>query len=151
MSRITEDSYAINLDEDERRALSGLFDQLSTVLQPNDDDPRTKRLYPAAYHQDPEHDEEYQGYMRPELHSARVTALQIAKEALETGAPLTEGQVHAFMTVLNSLRLVLGTMLDVQEDHEATPDPDEPGYEQWQIYTYLGWLLEWTVEALAGG
>lgn len=150
VTRIGEDVFSINLEPEERRALSSLMDQLSAVaLASPDDDPRIVRLFPTAYHQDSELDAEYQSYMRAELQSARNASILIAKEALDTATPLTESQVHAFMTVLNGLRLVLGTMLDVQEDSEPSVEEGGAGTEQLQLYAYLGWLLEWTVEALA--
>ena len=53
------------------------------------------------------------------------------------------------MTVLNNLRLVLGTLLDVGEEDEEI-DEDDPMFGQYQLYSYLGWLLEWTVSVLSG-
>jgi hypothetical protein len=52
------------------------------------------------------------------------------------------------MLTVNSLRLVLGTLLDVTED-DAEPelDEDDPVSAQWNLYGWLGWLLEWIVEA----
>jgi hypothetical protein len=54
------------------------------------------------------------------------------------------------MQSINSIRLVLGTMLGVSDD----PDEDEvtPGLEgsaEYHLYAYLSWLLEHTVQALS--
>ena len=50
------------------------------------------------------------------------------------------------MRSINSLRLVLGTLLDVDEDEfEAGLNEDDPAYGQYQLYSYLGWLLDWVV------
>jgi hypothetical protein len=53
------------------------------------------------------------------------------------------------MMVLNNLRLILGTLLDVNEDDDE-PDETDPLYGQWQLYGYLGWLLEWVISSLTG-
>jgi hypothetical protein len=55
------------------------------------------------------------------------------------------------MQSINSIRLVLGVMLEVTDD----PDVDEvaEGYEdspEYALYGYLSWLLEWCVRALSG-
>jgi len=114
-------------------------------------DDRLKRLYPVAYHADAEKDAEYQGYMRDELSQSRAAAINTVKELLTTEESVSEAQIMAFMTVLNSLRLVLGTMLDVSEDtDEDAFDEDDPLWGQYQLYGYLGWLLEWTIATVSG-
>jgi hypothetical protein len=56
------------------------------------------------------------------------------------------------MMVLNSLRLVLGTLLGVSEDEDTDDiEDDDPTFGQAQLYGYLGWLLEWTVDTLSNG
>jgi hypothetical protein len=55
----------------------------------------------------------------------------------------------AFMQSINSIRLVLGSMLEVSDD----PDADEVanGLEdspEYALYGYLSWLLEYSVQAL---
>ena len=140
-------SFSISLTADERETLLGFVDQLATILLSGPDDDRLRRLYPTAYHNDPEHDAEYQGYMRDELSQSRMASIAVVQEVLASEIPITESQLHAFMTVLNNLRLVLGTLLDVGENDDE-PDEDDPAFGQWQLYSYLGWLLEWTVSAL---
>lgn len=143
--------FAFRLSADERTTLVGFLDQLEQLLTGADDDPRLHRLFPVAYHQDPEHDAEYQGYMRDELVQSKLNSLQQVRDALLTDDDFTEAQLYAFMTVVNSLRLVLGTLLDVSEDDDLDDLPeDDPSFGQGQLYGYLGWILEWTVWALSG-
>ena len=52
------------------------------------------------------------------------------------------------MGTLNSLRLVLGTRLDVDEEL-PTLDPDDPLAPAYAVYEYLGWLLSQVVDALS--
>src|SRR3546814_12045240 len=51
-----------------------------------------------------------------------------------------EEQLGAWLTALNDIRLVLGTILDVSEDvvQVEEDDPDAPTYA---VYDYLGFLL----------
>ncbi len=146
-------TFRINLTESERDAFDGLLDQLHSLLLAGPDDSRVRRLYPTAYHENPEHDSEYQQYMRDELTESRAAAIATVREVLKSPDSISESQLMAFMRVLNSLRLVLGTLLDVSEDDfedETDPDEDDPLFPQWSLYGYLGWLLEWVVATLAG-
>jgi hypothetical protein len=106
-------------------------------------------LYPTAYNENPEHDAEYQGFMREELTQSRAASIATVREMLSSDSPVTENQLGAFMMVLNNLRLILGTLLDVNEDDDE-PDETDPLYGQWQLYGYLGWLLEWVISSLTG-
>lgn len=142
-------SFSINLSEDERNTMLGFIDQLESVLSSGPEDDRVRRLYPTAYNENPDHDAEYQNYMRDELTQSRAAAIVIVREMLNTNATVTEAQLVAFMTVLNNLRLVLGTLLDVSEEDDE-PEEDDPEYGQWQLYGYLGWLLEWIITSLSG-
>ena len=145
------DLFEITLTVDERSTLLNFVDQLSQILEMGPDDARLRRLFPTAYHENPEHDAEYQGYMRDELTQSRSASIDVVKEVLESTDLITAAQLHAFMTVLNNLRLVLGTLLDVgEDDFEDDIDKNNPAFGQWQLYGYLGWLLEWTISALSG-
>jgi hypothetical protein len=53
------------------------------------------------------------------------------------------------MQGLNGLRLILGTVLDVTEDHDIElVDDDDPKAGEHHLYVFLSWLLEWTVRAM---
>jgi hypothetical protein len=144
-------TFRINFADHERETLLAFVNQLESLLANGAADDRLKRLYPVAYHADAEKDAEYQGYMRDELSQSRAAAINTVKELLTTEESVSEAQIMAFMTVLNSLRLVLGTMLDVSEDtDEDAFDEDDPLWGQYQFYGYLGWLLEWTIATVSG-
>jgi hypothetical protein len=142
-------TYTINLQDHERETMLDLVGQLETVLSSGLDDERLRRLYPTAYNENPEHDAEYQGFMRDELTQSRAASIATVREMLSSDSPVTENQLGAFMMVLNNLRLILGTLLDVNEDDDE-PDETDPLYGQWQLYGYLGWLLEWVISSLTG-
>ena len=142
-------TYTINLQDHERETMLDLVGQLETVLSSGLDDERLRRLYPTAYNENPEHDAEYQGFMRDELTQSRAASIATVREMLSSDSPVTENQLGAFMMVLNNLRLILGTLLDVNEDDDE-PEETDPLYGQWQLYGYLGWLLEWVISSLTG-
>jgi hypothetical protein len=114
------------------------------------DDARLVRLFPTAYHDDPERDAEYQRLMRDELVSSRLEALGTVERALDS-VELDEAELYGFMQSLNAVRLVLGTLLDIGEDDdpELVRDTD-PLAPELHLYHYLSWLLDATVRALGG-
>lgn len=147
-----EGEFRINLTDDERETMLRFVDQLEDVLSAEHSDPRLRRLFPTAYHENPDLDAEYQGYMRDELSQSRAASIATVRTVLGSNDPITESQLYAFMMVLNSLRLVLGTLLGVSEDEDTDDiDEDDPTFGQAQLYGYLGWLLEWTVDTLSNG
>ncbi len=87
--------------------------------------------------------------MREELVASRLTGIEVISAALDAKPPLTAAQMSAFMQGLNGLRLVLGTILDISEDHDADDvADDDPRVGEYQLYGFLSWLLEWTVRAM---
>jgi hypothetical protein len=54
----------------------------------------------------------------------------------------------AWMRSINDIRLVMGTMLGLEEDHRL-PDLDEQGLATLSVYEFFGALLEMIVTALS--
>ena len=56
------------------------------------------------------------------------------------------------MKVINDLRLVLGTTLDVHEDDDPAQqlDDEDPQAPLRAMYWFLSYLLESTIDALSG-
>lgn len=157
LSRIDEQTYSLNIDAQDRETLNSLLDQLRDVLMNDSNSDVARRLFPAAYHQDEQHEHEYQRLMRDELLSSRLASLTLTSSMLErdheaSQVNLTSDELDALMRSINSLRLILGTLLDVDEDEfEAVLEKDDPGYGQYQLYLYLGWLLDWIVRVQTEG
>ena len=151
VTRLDATSYSLNIDASDRTTLNGLLDQLRDVLMHEPSSDIARRLFPAAYHQDEQHEQEYQRLMRDELLSSRLASLSLTTSLLERETNsdtivLSADELDALMRSINSLRLVLGTLLDVDEDEfEAHLAEDDPAYGQYQLYSYLGWLLDWMV------
>ena len=149
----TPKGYVVNLDNEEIELIVRLVGELRALLLA--DDPRTeaitRRLFPPAYHlaEDAEADSEYQRLMRDELVASRLAAMQQVDDTLRAQEPLSEATMFGLLQSLNSLRLVLGTMLDVGEDHH--PDDvgdDDPMLGEHHLYQFLSYLLEAAVQAV---
>ncbi len=138
--------YQIKLRPNERLLMADLVVQLREQLLASTDDPAVRRLFPPAYANDPERDAGYQVLTRDELLEGRLQALDVVERSLE-GGEVGAADMTAWMGTLNSLRLVLGTRLDVDEELPtlAADDPLAPAYA---VYEYLGWLLSQVVDAL---
>jgi uncharacterized protein DUF2017 len=139
--------YELRLPDDERTLVRGLLGDLRALLTLNADDPRVRRLYPEAYADDADMQAEYQRLTREELQSGRLAAVDIVERTVEA-RELTADELTSWMQAVNALRLVLGTMLDVQEDDQPFAlDRDDPDAPTMALYGYLGVLLEELVEA----
>jgi Domain of unknown function (DUF2017) len=147
VSRTRQGTYAVRLPAPERDLLASLVEQLRELLDVTTDDPSVRRLFPTAYHEDPERDREYQQLVRDELLERRLAALETVEETAAADE-LDEHQLTAWLTALNDLRLVLGTRLDVSEDQREL-DEDDPDAPAMAVYGYLSVLLGDIVDALA--
>jgi hypothetical protein len=139
--------YQVKLRPNERALVADLVGQLREQLLASTDDPSVRRLFPPAYPDDLERDAGYQVLTRDELLEHRLAALDVVESTLD-GGELDDEAMNAWMGTLNSLRLVLGTRLDVDEELPAldSSDPLAPAYA---VYEYLGWLLSQVVDALS--
>ena len=152
--RSTRKGFEIAVDDDEAALIRRLASELRLLLTEDPDDDHAKellaRLFPTAYPDDEEFEEEYQRLMREELVASKLAALDVVDRALPpAAAPLDDAGLLAFMQSVNSVRLILGTMLEVSDDPEA--DEVRPGLEEspeYALYGYLSWLLEHCVRAL---
>ena len=138
--------YALDLPDDEREVLVSIVQQLRDLLLATTDEPIVRRLFPTAYNEDPDRDQEYQQLVRDELLEGRLAALATV-EATASADQLDEATLTGWLTALNDLRLVLGTRLDVSED-DVEVDPDDPEAPTYAVYHYLGLLVSEAVDAL---
>jgi hypothetical protein len=153
--RAVGDGFVIQLGPEEAALVRRLLDELRSLLRDGEPDGETRallvRLFPVVHPDDPDAEDEYQRLMRDELVQSKLAALDHVDEALGGTGHVDEPRLVAFMQSVNSIRLVLGTMLGVTDD----PDVDEvtPGLEdsaEYHLYAYLSWLLDHAVRALSG-
>jgi hypothetical protein len=147
IKRSRDGSYAVSLETWERDLLRTLPAQLRDLLET--DDPALERLYPPAYVDDDERNDEYQRLMRGDLEARRRSSIDVMEATIDA-TRLEEEQLVAWMGAVNDLRLVLGTRLDVTEDPlEEQVDEDDPRAPAFALYGYLGYLQETVVQALS--
>jgi hypothetical protein len=147
IQRDRKGGYRLRLPAEERELLRSLPSQLREVLKT--DDPSLRRLFPPAYADDDDANDEFRRLMRQELLDGKLQALRIVEETAGE-EHLSGEQLEAWLGALESLRLFLGTQLDVQEEiYERAIDPDDPDAPALALYGYLSWLQEQAVEALS--
>lgn len=150
MRRIERDrnvGYRLRLPPEERELLRSLPGQLRQVMET--DDPSLRRLFPPAYPEDDEADDEFRRLMREELLEGKLAALRVVEETADADH-LTAEQLEGWLGALESLRLYLGTQLDITETtYEEELDPDDPNAPALALYGYLSWLQEEAVAALS--
>jgi hypothetical protein len=138
--------YRLKLPSNEQLLLSELVDLLHDQLSGSTDEPHLRRLFPPAYANDAERDAGYQVLTRDELLERKVEALAVVRRTL-AGGDLTTEELTAWMSTVNAMRLVLGTIHDIgEEPHDL--DPDDPLAFTYAVYDYLGMLVYQIVEAL---
>jgi Domain of unknown function (DUF2017) len=137
--------YRVNLDDGFRQVLRELMQQFLALLE-DPDAPILYRLFPPAYSApaDVERQDEYRRLMMEDLVDRRKAECQMVLESAEQKT-LTEEQMLAWSRTINSLRLALGTYLNVSEDDEVRP----PETAEESAYHWLSWLLEETVDAMS--
>ena len=146
--RAATDGFDLNLPEAERDLLAHLLPQIREVVQSPDEE-RARRLFPTAYPDDIERDAEYHRFMREELVASRLAALEQFEKTAKADH-VDEAALLAWMQSINSVRLVLGTLLGVTEDHDLDDlTQDDPQFAEYALYGYLSALLEEIVDALS--
>ena len=139
--------YGVDLSEDERGVLASLPGQLREALDAGE--PTLYRLFPPAHADDDTANEEYATLVGPGLVDGKLRALaELERTARATS--LDEEELGAWLGALESLRLALGTQLDVT-DEGSSLDLDDPDAPRLALYQWLSWLQDEVVSALSEG
>ena len=121
--------------------------------------PSTSACSPPAYLDvaDVERDAEYRRLMRDDLVKEKLANLDLVTTTLARGSSLvrrwtvelTDEEATAWLGVLNDIRLALGVRLDITEDFDGDVDDTDPRAPALHLLSYLGWLEEQLLDALA--
>lgn len=140
------DRYKLNLHGEERDLLRGLGPQFAAMLD-DPTQPVLERLFPPAYLGDEQlqMQDEYRRLMQEDLVERHRQEFELLASTAGSDT-LTGDELLAWARALNSIRLVLGTHLDVSEDDEnRVPTVPEEALYQWLTY-----VLGEVIDALEG-
>jgi hypothetical protein len=140
----------LRLPDHERDLVQLLCDELRERVDEEPEHPDLRRLFPPAHPEDEDAESEYRRLVRGQLDGARENALDTVGATVDQPT-LTAEEAEAWLKVLNELRLVLGTRLDVSEELDFHLDRDDPRAPELGVYAYLTWLQEQLVQALSAG
>ena len=139
--------YVIKLDPAVRSLIASAAEQLSPMLDPGQ--PLARRVFPPAY--PGAEDQAAEGQYRDLVDNALVGRHQqvfAVLSATSDADTLSESELHAWLSAVGSMRLLLGTSLDVSEEM-LPPDPADPTAAEYALYELLGQLQYLIVEVLA--
>jgi hypothetical protein len=139
-----DDGYAVDLERGARSLLAELCRQSRLLLEREDPstDPAMDRLFPPAYPDDPLADLEFETALGEGPKHDKLAAIETV-ERTASADHLTEEELLAWIGVVNDLRLILGTRLEVTDDpDDEGPALDDPSREAYEVYLFLGMLLQ---------
>lgn len=119
-------------------------------------DPVARRLFPAAYPDDPDAEIAFRELTVADLRSERVERAVLCSTEI-AAAParrhdrellLDDDAAQRWMRALNDVRLALGTRLEITEDDEQLLDPDDPDAGSRAAYLWLTAVQDGLVHAL---
>lgn len=139
--------YALRLDPTVRTVLGSVSEQVVPMLASGDES--TRRLFPPAYVAE-DHaaaEEEYRKLVDSALQNHHRKALDVLA-ATAMSDTLSTDELDAWLSAVESIRLVLGTRLDVGEEAVALA-MDDPMAPELALYDLLGALQASIIDALA--
>jgi len=139
-------TFRLRLPTDERDVLAALPGQLREALDAGE--PTLYRLFPPAYADDDDANAGYARLVGSSLLDGKLRALEHL-ERTARAETLSENDLGAWLGGLESLRLALGTQLEVTEESYGPLDPTDPDAPRLALYHWLSWLQEEVVQALA--
>lgn len=144
------DRFLVDLPDELRDVLADVCTEILAMLDGDDvtADPDLRRVFPVASADDEAIRAEYHDLVHDDLlRSRREILSRIVATAHDT--EMDRETIDAWMTGVNTVRLVLGTRLDVHEGPYPELEPDDPDLPAWALYEFLGALVEWIVDAVS--
>ena len=142
------DRFIVNLGRREREVLRAVCEDLLGAMEDPEAGPLLRRVYPVAHVEDATIDAAYQEMVHNDLVASRRAALE-AIIATVDAEELDRQTLDNWMIGLNTVRLVLGTRLDVDEGPRPELEPDDPDLVAMAVYEFLGGIVETIVRSLA--
>ncbi len=140
--------FELRLPQAERSVLRWLPVKLREELA-EPEAPGLERLFPPAHPEEPRLEIGYRELVHDELLQRRLSATRTMEATMEAKI-LEEEQLLAWLSVVNDVRLIIGTRLGADEDEQEEDVPeDDPRAAAYTLYHYLGWLEEQMVQVLA--
>ena len=138
---------SLRLPARERELLDHLATELEERLDEDLAEPDLRRVFPPAYEDDSGEEAEYRRLVGADLLDSKRRAIREFTSTLGHER-LSDEELDSWLVVLNDLRLILGTRLDVDEgSYGRSIDPRDPRAPELALYLYLSWLQEQVVEA----
>jgi hypothetical protein len=169
--RLQDGAILLRMTDNERAILRALVDDLHAIVgdetpapgltdadgtadgessePPGPVDPVLDRLYPDVRPEDAAWSAAFRDLVRGDLDEGRRRNIAVVRASLEART-VDDRQAEAWLHVLNDVRLVMGTRLEVTEEDDQTPfDPEDSDAAARIVYAYAGLLEEQFVEVLA--
>ena len=137
---ITSPNSEVVANEDPLAALIGIDSQAEKPT-----DPISTRLFPDAYPDDPDASMEFRRFTERSLRETNVDRAKSVLADLDghTTLALNADKWKHWVGFLNSLRLALGTRLEVdQETWTQERSESDPLYQIFELYNWLTWMQE---------
>lgn len=169
--KASNDSIELYLEPLEIALLTSLIEQIATLLEPESKekskDPLEKiigidfkisrptdevllRLLPDAYQNDSESSDEFRRFTERSLRELKIRNAKNVLENLpepDQIKKIKEKDFQSWLTVLNDVRLALGTRIGINEESEESDEDNEQEHSH-EIYSWLTWLQSNLLEEL---
>ena len=144
---------SVRLRANERAAIRGLAAEYRELLrnESQSSDSAVARLFPPAYREDPLRNFDYERQAHDGLMAERLAAIDAVEQHTDA-TTLSVEEAQTWLGVLNDLRLVLGTRLEITEDSsEEDFEADPESTNTFGLYRWLTHLVGVLIEALDPG
>ena len=138
-------NYQVAVSENEKNLINFISDEVKSFIHRRGGE--TSRLFPSAYIDQPEAENEYQSMIHDDLVSSHTLALETLTKSLAK-AEVMENDLVEMMRALNILRLFLGERLNISEDYEDSPSETDPSYDIWILFQIFGQMLSSIIDVL---
>ena len=138
-------NYQVVVSGNEKDLISIISAEVNSFIQRRGGE--TSRLFPSAYIDQPEAENEYQTMIHDDLVSAHTLALETLNKSLAK-PEVMENDLVEMMRALNILRLFLGERLNISEDYEDSPSETDPSYDIWILFQIFGQMLSSIIDVL---